>query len=363
MEPISTLTWSPEVAIDEEQMFSDDMRGVCGQFVSAMTKQSLPAGGSQGKVRVTIKLPAGISSSAFALVPCKPIKNEMSVIGSMVGVRGPPIGYKAVDDFGSRVKTHVQMQLAIGHYQLAKYFFEQVCQTEAIHSSELSTVHDYAEEAHKLFAKVGISVDSADDGGDSLRHFFKPDAVYKHPTSGACLYIGGQGPASNLQVLEELQIFNIINCQGRTGDLYFKKDKRFKYLRYGISEDLQISKLRTPKDVYDFLAPCHDFIDQSLASGQNIMVHCLAGAHRAGTAGVSYMMRAGKMPYVDAVTVAKQLRPCVDPMGHLEELLLKLEWAQAMTAARQLEASGQSCQSLTMTVDYKHNRVDFEFDK
>jgi protein-tyrosine phosphatase len=43
----------------------------------------------------------------------------------------------------------------------------------------------------------------------------------------------------------------------------------------------------------NFFKPCHDFIDEALKRGENVMVHCLAGAHRAGTTGVSYMMKAG----------------------------------------------------------------------
>ena len=61
------------------------------------------------------------------------------------------------------------------------------------------------------------------------------------------------------------------------------------------------------------------------------MVHCLAGAHRAGTTGVSYMMKAGKMTYKQALKVAKRQRPVVDPMGGLEESLRKLEWAYSQT--------------------------------
>ena len=39
------------------------------------------------------------------------------------------------------------------------------------------------------------------------------------------------------------------------------------------------------------------------------------------------MMKAGKMSYPEALRVAKKQRPVVDPMGMLEELLLKLEQA------------------------------------
>ena len=51
------------------------------------------------------------------------------------------------------------------------------------------------------------------------------------------------------------------------------------------------------------------------------MVHCLAGAHRAGTTAVSYMMKAGGLGYEDARKVARKCRPVIDPCGQLEKLL------------------------------------------
>jgi protein-tyrosine phosphatase len=57
------------------------------------------------------------------------------------------------------------------------------------------------------------------------------------------------------------------------------------------------------------------------------MVHCLAGAHRAGTTGVSYIMKKGQMKYMQARMIAKKLRPVVDPFAGLEELLYNLEAA------------------------------------
>lgn len=76
-----------------------------------------------------------------------------------------------------------------------------------------------------------------------------------------------------------------------------------------------------------FFEPCHDFISEALEKGENVMVHCLAGAHRAGTTGVSYMMRAGNLKYSDARRIAKQRRSVVDPFANLEQLLIRLEKA------------------------------------
>ena len=68
----------------------------------------------------------------------------------------------------------------------------------------------------------------------------------------------------------------------------------------------------------EFFEPCHDFIDKALDQGKNVMVHCLAGAHRAGTTGVSYMMKVGNLKYADARKIAKQRRSVVDPFANLE---------------------------------------------
>ena len=71
----------------------------------------------------------------------------------------------------------------------------------------------------------------------------------------------------------------------------------FSYLRYGISENMYAAPTETPEDILKFFAPAFNFIDRALEKGNNVMVHCLAGAHRAGTTGVAYMMKAGKMTF------------------------------------------------------------------
>ena len=57
------------------------------------------------------------------------------------------------------------------------------------------------------------------------------------------------------------------------------------------------------------------------------MVHCLAGAHRAGTSGVSAVMRFMRLSAPQAVMYVKERRPIVDPIGSFPDLLRKLEKA------------------------------------
>ena len=71
-----------------------------------------------------------------------------------------------------------------------------------------------------------------------------------------------------------------------------------------------------------------------------MLVHCLAGAHRAGTTGVSFMMRQGRLDAATAIKLAKVLRPVVDPFGQLHELLVRLEKAYANLGYPEAGAGG-----------------------
>ena len=46
----------------------------------------------------------------------------------------------------------------------------------------------------------------------------------------------------------------------------------------------------TPESILDFLKPFFDFVDKAVDSGGSVLVHCVAGAHRAGTAGCLLLM-------------------------------------------------------------------------
>ena len=51
------------------------------------------------------------------------------------------------------------------------------------------------------------------------------------------------------------------------------------------------------------------------------MVHCLAGAHRAGTAAVLAVMFLARLESGPALAAVQRARPVVQPIGGLAELL------------------------------------------
>ena len=79
------------------------------------------------------------------------------------------------------------------------------------------------------------------------------------------------------------------------------------------------------KSAIKYFAPLFQWIEEATAKGQSVLIHCLAGAHRAGTTGVAWIMHKTNLGVHDAIAAAKQCRPIVNPFAHLLELLEILE--------------------------------------
>ena len=180
---------------------------------------------------------------------------------------------------------------------------------------------DWDAEAKKLLGRVNVSLQSR----TAFNHL---DCIYQHPTTQAKLFVGNQTAARNVQLLEAENIFRIVNCQELTSCNFFEGDARFEYRRFPVSRWREA--VNTDEDILNFFEEgCHAWISQNLEAGRNVLVHCLAGAHRAGTTGVSFMMREGRFGADTAIRLAKSLRPVIDPFGSLLELLERLERAYA----------------------------------
>ena len=75
----------------------------------------------------------------------------------------------------------------------------------------------------------------------------------------------------------------------------------------------------------NFFSAMFSFVDEAMEEGTGVLIHCLAGAHRAGTTGVSVLMYKTGMRKNDAIMVAKRCRPVINPIGGLIELLNLLD--------------------------------------
>mmetsp|Transcript_11584 Transcript_11584/g.21982 ORF Transcript_11584/g.21982 Transcript_11584/m.21982 type:complete len:206 (+) Transcript_11584:83-700(+) len=188
---------------------------------------------------------------------------------------------------------------------------------------------DYDEEARKLFALLNLPPSGAASSDSSrLFGYNNLDPVWKHPTTGAQVFIGNATASSNRATLRQHNITHIVNCTSDMANSFEGKDGSISYYRFHIYEFFNKLDLRTHRGVLEFFLPVFQWVDTAVESGQSVLIHCLAGAHRAGTTGVAYVMHASDLDHQTAILACKTCRPAVDPIGDLTTLLGQLHAAR-----------------------------------
>jgi len=66
-------------------------------------------------------------------------------------------------------------------------------------------------------------------------------------------------------------------------------------------------------DFVEFTKHLFDYIDETVLRGESVLVHCLAGAHRAGTTGCACLVHYAGLEADAATQVAQYCRPIIEP--------------------------------------------------
>jgi len=173
---------------------------------------------------------------------------------------------------------------------------------------------NYDDEAHKLFQQLNLSPVQS--------RYSNLDAIWKDPTTNASVYVGNYQAAMDRRTLRERGIFAVVNCQEATSRNYFEDDPEMIYHHFAVSR-LALSRDATPLE--GGFQSAFDFCQAHLERGHSVLIHCLAGAHRAGTMGTAWLMLKTSKGVKEALTLAKMCRPIINPFGTLLELLHRLE--------------------------------------
>ena len=135
--------------------------------------------------------------------------------------------------------------------------------------------------------------------------------------------VGNQQAAQNAALLHREGITHVVNC---TDSMPFFHEREFTYYRFNVTFWSMAGN--SNEQLTKFLQPMYDFVDSCVAKGESVMVHCLAGAHRAGTTGCILLMYKAGLSAMAAIAAAKRLRPVIDPIGRFPELLQKVQVLQ-----------------------------------
>jgi hypothetical protein len=184
-------------------------------------------------------------------------------------------------------------------------------------AQRIEAAPDFDEEARKLFQQVNLFPSNIKSRYTNL------DPIWKHPVTGACVYVGNATAAADRRTLRERNIGAVMNCQGESSKNHFENDPDMVYYRFVVSK-LAVSNHRFCPFEYGF-REAFDFMDDHLKSGTSVLVHCLAGAHRAGTVGTAWLMYKTGKGVQDALVLAKACRPIISPFATLLEILQYLE--------------------------------------
>ncbi|KAJ1632548.1 dual specificity phosphatase, partial [Pavlovales sp. CCMP2436] len=130
------------------------------------------------------------------------------------------------------------------------------------------------------------------------------------------VYIGNRRAASTRKILSKHGVKAVVNCQGVDSSNFFEGSKGVRYFRMDVQQ--WATAVREEDNVHGegaagYFTPCWEWVDKSLEKGDSVLIHCYAGAHRAGTVGVAYLMHAAGLRLSEAMRVAQRQRPIVNP--------------------------------------------------
>jgi len=221
---------------------------------------------------------------------------------------------------------------------------------------------DYMLAAQNLMVKMGLSlfskrseqVDEDDALQDNTENniYRNLDVMYKYAPTGGCIITGNERAANNIHIINKNKITTIINCTrpARSGCLpnYHESNPRLKYYDFPVacwndyilynSAGDRVTDIREKfKQMTMFFGPMLQCIEKTLRRGENVLIHCLAGAHRAGTTTIIALMHFKDMTADDATRLAKSIRPVIDPISDFPTLLRLFEQYRQNAAKLNLE--------------------------
>eukprot|EP01062_Namystynia_karyoxenos_P016125 TRINITY_DN15883_c0_g1_i1.p1 TRINITY_DN15883_c0_g1~~TRINITY_DN15883_c0_g1_i1.p1 ORF type:complete len:291 (+),score=60.52 TRINITY_DN15883_c0_g1_i1:82-873(+) len=189
---------------------------------------------------------------------------------------------------------------------------------------------DFDGEGRKLVQRIQQGTGSRALINSPYRHV---DEIYCDVATGGRVFVGNHSAARQLDVLRKNKITNVVNCMDLTSPNWHEDSGEIAYHRFPVAHFWSDPRTGSPSGVLEYFAPLFDFIDSAVARGEGVLIHCLAGAHRAGTTGVAYLMWVHGLSATQATAVAKRARPCIDPIGDLPVLLRSLQSGLAKAAA------------------------------
>ena len=116
------------------------------------------------------------------------------------------------------------------------------------------------------------------------------------------IYLGSVIAANNLEWLRQNNIQYVIGLID-----YQQKYEGINYLVYSNLNDIP------SEDLYLIFSECFSFIEKSVSSGSNILIHCHAGISRSSSLVIAYLMTHYGFTLFNAFNIVKSIRNVILP--------------------------------------------------
>jgi len=156
--------------------------------------------------------------------------------------------------------------------------------------------------------------------------------------NGGGLYTGNISASQSKPTLRKHNIRRIVNCTRQLPNL-FEDGEEFIYRRF------EITRWGSSESPGEFFQETWDWINEGLENGENVLIHCLAGAHRAGATTVACVMKTLDLELDDALKYASEKRRAIAPFGSGLRFLKQLD--KELQAIRNPPKADESATSKT----------------
>jgi len=148
------------------------------------------------------------------------------------------------------------------------------------------------------------------------------NVIWTHPKSGAKLFVGSEVVAFSRETLIENGITRLVVCYDQDTAGPFDGEAEFNYLYFPIGQWKSAkTSVTSSEGVARICAPAIGFVEEELSNGNSVLVHCLAGCHRAGTTGIMCLLYFCGMDCRMAICAAQAARPSIEALSHLKIIL------------------------------------------
>ncbi|KAG9110285.1 hypothetical protein FRC07_008219 [Ceratobasidium sp. 392] len=116
------------------------------------------------------------------------------------------------------------------------------------------------------------------------------------------LWVGDFGAATSLELLEEAGVKYVVSCM--RGKVRVHETMRRHQIPLDDTEE---------QDVLSYLPATIAFIQSALASGDGVLIHCMAGMSRSATIAAAYLMHSQGLDPTGALELIREVRPVIEP--------------------------------------------------